>query len=256
MTRHIMVTGASAGIGRALVGEAVRRGHHVWGVARRTTELAALQRELGAGQFYYSHCDVTRPEDVSAVMQHMRARAFLPDVVVLNAGINAHDLVPQYDSRQYAQIMQTNLFGALAWVEQWLPVFCQRGSGHFMAISSLSAYLAHERGAAYGASKAALTSTFLSLRKRYRREGVAFTTVHLGPVDTAMWNGNRFPLLLSPVCVARRLLQAMERQSAVVDLPWLLVCLARLMQWFPMVALPSARSTSARRHTTQHERSN
>lgn len=232
--RRVLVTGASSGIGRALVKALALRGDLVWGVARRIDKLAELQRELSPKQFLSTQCDVTQPSQIAETVRFMRAHPFVPDVVVLNAGINTQDLLPHYDHQRYLDVMQTNLFGVMGWVTELLPLYEERGEGHFIAISSMSAFLTHGRGAAYGASKAALTSTFESLRKRYANTRIKFTTVHLGPVNTAMWSGRWFPLLLSEEAVARKLMVAMERKPAVVDYPCGLVWAARLSQFLPV----------------------
>lgn len=241
MTRCVLVTGASSGIGRALAGALAKRGDVVWGVARRADHLAALQRELPAGRFQWSACDVTQEAHVADAMRAMHAQRFQPDVVVLNAGVNAHDLLPRYDHQRYLEVMRTNLFGVMTWVDRWLPIFEARQAGHFIAISSMSAYLTHSKGAAYGASKAALTSTFDSLRRRYLRDRIHFTTVHLGPVQTAMWSGAFFPGLLSEAAVARKLMGAIDRRPAVVDYPCGMIWAARLSQLVPRWSWPRGR---------------
>ncbi|MFQ6111106.1 MAG: SDR family oxidoreductase, partial [Nitrospinota bacterium] len=82
------ITGVSSGIGQGLARELARRGHRIWGVARREKRLAELARELGADRFLFSVCDVSRSEDVRATTREMERAGFLPEVVILNAGIN------------------------------------------------------------------------------------------------------------------------------------------------------------------------
>lgn len=231
--KRYLVTGASAGLGEALVRRLVADGGVVWGVARRMDAMTKLQAELPPGRFFVTACDVTSAADVDAALAAMAAEDFVPDVAILNAGVNIADLEPDFDLRACEQVFRVNLFGALIWVERLLPGFLKAGAGHFVAISSMSAFRPSSHGTAYAASKAALSMAFESLRMRYRESPLRFTTVHLGPVDTAMWPGGRFPLLLSPDDAARRILDAVARGRAVYDCPAPLVLLARLSRLMP-----------------------
>ncbi|MEK6542903.1 MAG: SDR family NAD(P)-dependent oxidoreductase, partial [Elusimicrobiota bacterium] len=181
----------------------------------------------------FSVCDTGDPLQVKAAWETMRQAGFLPDVAILNAGINIHDLTPQFDHAAFRKQYETNLFGATQWVDLLLPGFLQRGSGHFVAISSMSAYLRANHGAGYASSKAAMSMAFGCLEARYGKDGIGFTTVNLGPTQTAMWPGGKFPLLMSAESAAAKILKAVEKKKSVLDLPCLLVLLARLTQFIP-----------------------
>lgn len=229
----VLVTGASAGLGEALCRMLADRGSRVWGVARRANLLEGLKKDVPPGRFFYSICDVASRDQVQTVISSMDAQGFIPRVVILNAGVNIHDLEPDFDLSQCEQVFRVNLFGALIWVDQLLPKFLHDGGGRFVAISSMSAFRVTSHGTAYAASKAALSMAFESLRLRYRSSAVRFTTVHLGPVDTAMWPGGHFPFLLSPETAAKRILGAIDKGKEVYDCPALMVLLARLSGLLP-----------------------
>ncbi len=232
MNRRVFVTGASAGIGHALAKLLVEKGDTVWGIARRGNDLATLQRELPQGRFFYNECDITNLEQINQTKQLLRENQFVPEVVILNAGTNHSDLIPEYDHQAYNRVFLTNLFGAMVWVEYFLPLFKEERKGQFIAISSMSAFLTHSRGAAYSASKAALTMTFESLQKRYCSEGIFFKTIHLGPVRTAM-GPSHFPFLVSDRTAAMKIMRAIEQKKTVVDFPKWIVGIARLSQVVP-----------------------
>lgn len=229
----VLITGASSGVGEALSRTLANRGFRVWGVARRSDLLEKLKKELPVGCFFYSLCDVTSPDDVQAVLRSMDSEGFSPDIVILNAGVNAYDLEPGFNFAHCEYVFRVNLFGALIWVDHLLPRFLKEGGGHFVAISSMSAFLVNPRGTAYAASKAALSMAFESLRLRYLWTPIRFTTVHLGPVNTAMWPGGKFLFVLSPEEAAKRILGAIERGKNVYNCPAFLVLLARLSGLLP-----------------------
>jgi NAD(P)-dependent dehydrogenase (short-subunit alcohol dehydrogenase family) len=182
-------------------------------------------------------CDVSRTGDVDRAIAAMDAGGFAPDLVILNAGINLPDLEPSFRLDAAEEVFRVNVFGALAFVDRLLPRARAAGRGHFVAISSMSAFRTSGRSVAYAASKAALSMAFESLRFRYAAEPVRFTTVHLGPVDTAMWPGGKFPFLLTPEDAARRILRAVERGRTVYDCPRPIVAAARLSALIPGWAL-------------------
>ena len=85
------ITGISSGIGKLLTEKLVMAGHEVWGVARRKELLSEIQKAFGAEKLRVSVCDLSRVDEMKAVAQKMRDAKFIPDVVVLNAGVYVKD---------------------------------------------------------------------------------------------------------------------------------------------------------------------
>ena len=180
----VFVTGSSSGIGLMLTEELLRRGHIVWGVSRSRNLLENLATKFPVESFFYSVCDILNNDDVGKVCEEMCAKDFVPDVVVLNAGIYHPDLENLYDHRKAISVFSTNMYGALVWVEQFLPLFLKRGSGQFIAISSILAFRPDTNSCSYPASKAALSMAFRSFRLRYQRTKIKFKSIYFGPVAT------------------------------------------------------------------------
>jgi len=216
---NYLITGASAGLGRSLSRELCGRGHRVWGLARRKERLVELERELGADRFLFSVCDVGQEADVRQVAEDVGHSNFGPDIIILNAGINPECFGKPFLLKEFQHVVQVNLFGALAWVELFLPVFRVRGSGQFVAISSLAAYRGDARWVAYSASKSALDRAFESFRGRHAREGVTFTIIHLGAVNVGMGLGARSLFTLTEKKAVRKILAAVERRVACITIP-------------------------------------
>lgn len=230
---NYLITGASAGLGRGLSRELCARGHRVWGVARRKEKLVELERELGANRFLFSVCDVGREGDILQAIQAMERCSFHPDVVILNAGINPERLGAPFLLKEFQQVLRVNLFGALAWVEIFLPVFRVRGKGQFVAISSLAAYRGDARWVAYSASKSALDRAFESFRGRHAREGITFTSIHLGAANVGMGSGSRSLSTLTEKKAVREILVAVERRVACITIPRYLRLFLELMRVLP-----------------------
>lgn len=183
---NIFITGVSSGVGRALAGQLIREGHSVWGVARRRELLEGLQTEVASDNFFFSVCDVANYDDVRRACAHMSQNHFFPDVVVLNAALFETDMAPHFSSKAFERVMQTNVFGALAWVDAFIEEFFRRGHGQFIAISSIAAFRPDPLRIAYPASKAALAMAFRGLRARYQTSKICFTTIFFGPLATPM----------------------------------------------------------------------
>lgn len=227
------ITGASSGIGRALAQEVCRHKNRVWGVARRKDRLVELADELGHERFLFSVCDVSRAEDVRSTAQAMERSRFHPDVVILNAGVAPEPPGSTFSLEDFEKAMRVNLFGALAWVEVFLPTFRIQGRGQFVAISSTAAFRGYGRRPAYCASKAGLSRAFEALRGRYTRDGVVFTTIHLGLTDTGMGKKVYTPLRLKEDQAVRLILAAIDRHAHSVTIPRLSRLVIELLRVVP-----------------------
>jgi NAD(P)-dependent dehydrogenase (short-subunit alcohol dehydrogenase family) len=229
----MLVTGCSSGIGQALVQSLVRRGHRVWGVARREPLLQSLQQELGRDRFLYSACDVADPSQVRRAIESIESSGFAPQKAYLNAGINPEVVGRPFTTDLCDQVMKVNFFGALWWIELLLPVFARQRGGQFIATSSLASFRGDARWVAYAASKAALSRSFESFRGRYTSQGILFTTIYLGAVETGMGPASRSPFRLTPARAAERIIAAAERGTHSITIPRYLRLLLEAMRVLP-----------------------
>lgn len=180
---RILVTGATAGIGRALAGQLVEAGHEVIGVARSRERLSEAAATLGP-RFVPRACDLANEAARAGLLAELTTPQLLPDVVVLNAGIYPHDADGLLDYDVARAVLATNLDASLHCVAALLPPFTGRGSGRFVAVSSVLAVRPDPLGVSYAASKAGLTMAFRSLAVRYAGSGVRFNAILFGPVVT------------------------------------------------------------------------
>lgn len=237
--KRIIITGASAGIGRAIALEYARRGASLVLVARRASELdevAAEARALGAA----AHTVVTDVTDAGAAAQILeRADEAYGgvDVVILNAGVGFPTFAQSFSAEEVEQVMAVNYVSAVRMIEVVLPRMLDAGKGHLVAVTSLASFRGMPGSGAYNASKAALTILMESLRTDLRSSGVAITTVFPGFVRTAMTDRNEFhmPFMIEADDAARRIVGGIERGRSDIRFPFPLTALARLS-----VAIPNA----------------
>lgn len=243
---NIFITGVSSGVGRALVKQLIRDGHTVWGIARRQELLENLHVEVASDRFFFSVCDIANYEDVRRVRAEMNQKRFSPDVAVLNAAVFETDAVPHFDIAAFERVMRTNVCGALVWVDAFIEEFLQRGSGQFIAISSIAAFRPDPAHVAYPASKSALTMAFRSLKAGYQTSNVFFTTIFFGPLATDMSVhvrrdtlgrivGKNF-LAGDPEQAARIVIRAMHKKKSCYFFPFFATTLFRITRFLPDAA--------------------
>ena len=178
---NVLITGVSSGLGKELAVQFLSKGDIVWGLSRKEKHSKELQPLFAYENFNYRLCDISKEEEVSLLF---RMEAFIPDVVVLNAGNMDDDLKKgKFDYTQFRKVFTVNLFGAVTFMDKLMPIFQQRGKGVFVGISSLSAYRALVMNkVAYPSSKAALSMAFQAFRVQFAESNLRFLTFHLGPM--------------------------------------------------------------------------
>lgn len=189
--RTAIVVGASSGIGAALSRRLAAAGTRVAAVARREAEL----RALGAGVLPYVH-DVRDFDAVAPTFARILADLGEIDLVVYNAGIMPKLGPDDYDFAIDRAVIEVNLLGAMAWLDQAALYMAPRGQGTLAGISSVAGDRGRRLHPAYHTSKAGLSTFLESLRNRLSQHGVQVVTVKPGPVDTPMSEGTRQPFLI------------------------------------------------------------
>jgi short-subunit dehydrogenase len=229
----IFITGISSGIGRALTKELINQGHEVWGLAREQEKLNSLKNDLNSERFVFSVCDVADESQVAAVVNELTEKKFIPDAVILNAGIFPNDLTPNFNKKIFNQIMAVNFNGAINFISAFLEKFINRGAGHFIFINSTTAFRPSARGIAYPASKAALALASRGLDLIYRPQGILFSTIYLGPVATKMWEGKKNILVSTPEKAADFIIKILKNKKKESYFPFISTSIFRLTKFLP-----------------------
>ncbi len=93
----IFITGVSSGIGETLTKKLIKDGHEVWGIARRPEALEELRKELNSELLHLLQCDLENLDDMKKIVDEMRDKNFLPDIIVLNAAVNLQNPLNTFD---------------------------------------------------------------------------------------------------------------------------------------------------------------
>lgn len=188
--RHVVITGASSGIGRASAIAVAERGGVVFALARSASALDELVAEIRAagGQAHAFTCDVTDSASVEHTVKDILGRFGHVDYLVNNAGRSIRRSVVSSTDRlhDYERTMAVNYFGAVRMVLALLPHWRERRFGHVVNVSS-EGVLAHSpRYSAYVPTKAALDAFADVVSTETLSDHITFTTIHMPLVATPM----------------------------------------------------------------------
>ena len=174
--KSIVVTGASSGMGRAIVERYVKEGANVVAVARRKERLEELAESLkdGAGKVVVFQGDVSKLEDNEKMIDAAVAEFGKLDVLVNNAGI-MDNMAPIGDAtdEMYERVMKVNVYGPMCAMRKATQVFLAQGNGGNI-INVVSE----------GASKAALTSFTKNTAFMYLEQGIRCNAIAPGGIAT------------------------------------------------------------------------
>lgn len=179
-TGTALVTGASAGIGAAIVRKLAAQGWQVHALARRAARLQALANETGCAVHALDMRDGAALEEL--------AHQIAPDLIVNNAGLGAGITGLAAATRdEIAQTIDTNVTAVLDLLRLTLPGMIARGRGHVVNIGSVAG-LYPITSAVYGASKGAVRLMSQNLRLELRGTGIRVTEICPGRVSTEFYD--------------------------------------------------------------------
>ncbi len=189
--RVVLVTGASSGIGEAIVRQAAACGDHVILLARGTRSLDRVAGEcdrLGAASTLVTPADVSDDEEVGAAVAKALAQHGRLDVVVSCAGVVAYGSIEEVPAEVFDQVIATNLLGPVNLARHVLPVLRDQDDGALVLVGSVIGHIGVPDMAAYVLSKWGVRGLLRQLRVDNRdRPGIRFGYVAPGGVDTPIY---------------------------------------------------------------------
>jgi NAD(P)-dependent dehydrogenase (short-subunit alcohol dehydrogenase family) len=188
--KHVLITGASSGIGRAAAVKLASAGGIPLLVARNVEKLEEVRAEIVAagGTAYVYAADIADTDSVDRLLERVLADHRNVDMLVNNAGRSIRRSIALSYERfhDFERTMQVNYFGAVKLIIGLLPHMRERGSGHIVNVSSIGVQANPPRFSAYVASKAALDAFTRVVASEVVGDGVTFTTIHMPLVRTPM----------------------------------------------------------------------
>lgn len=191
MTGSVLVTGGSRGIGLAIAERFLAEGYAVTVCARGTTALSELAcRHLGIDAVV---CDMTDPDDIERLAQHVTQRHGALDVLVNNSGSYLPGRIHDEPPGQLETMLSVNLMGAYRLTRRLLPGMIARRSGTVINVCSTASVVPYPNGGSYCIAKHALYGFSRTLREELKPHGIRVVSLLPGATLTASWEGVDLP---------------------------------------------------------------
>ena len=189
---NVLITGASAGFGKALAERLVANGHRVIGCARRLDKLNALADTLGEA-FLPVVMDVSDTAAIPQIIADLPANFSQIDVLVNNAGLALGTEPAQNASLDdWMRMTDTNIKGLMAVTHAVLPAMVARDSGYIINVGSIAGSWPYFGGNVYGATKAFVKQFSLNLRADLIGTQVRVTNLEPGNVAGTEFSNVRY----------------------------------------------------------------
>jgi NADP-dependent 3-hydroxy acid dehydrogenase YdfG len=190
--KQVLVTGASAGIGRACAVALARAGAKVIATGRRTAELQSLGKEIPVQTLAGDLNDAGFAEDLAAAAREA-------DLFVNNAGILKYAPFLEMTDEDCEAMFRTNVLAAFRISRLVARSMVRRGHGHIIVMTSIAAREVYQLGLIYCATKHALSAMARGLRIELQSQGIRVTEVAPGMVDTGIRATSDHPRVLDAI---------------------------------------------------------
>ena len=234
----VLITGASSGIGKQTAIEFAKLGSSIILVARRKNKLEQVENELK--QFNVNTlvcvCDVSKKDQVDKLSKIVLQKFDSVDILVNNAGFAIYGLVSDLSINEIESQMETNYFGMIYCVKNFLPLMLKKKSGHIVNVASVGASFSVPGVSSYCATKFAMLGFSEGLKHELYGTGVGLTVVSPIMVRTPLFehpsftNFSKFStgVSLSSETVAKTIIKASNSSRLEIVVP----SVARAVIWF------------------------
>ena len=232
------------GIGEEIAKLFAREGAQLALCSRDLARTEAARQRIGAQDAISVACDVSRRDQVDALVNAAIKRFGRIDIWINNAGFGLNDSLANLDMAQARQLFDTNLFGAMECMQAVVPIMKKQGSGDIVNISSVSGHIATPYMSVYAASKHAMNAIGMASRMELRRHNINVLTVSPGYIATDFSKnmlkgssgqrvGGSVKYAVTAEVVAKATLRGLLKRKREVVVPWFYRPLIKLYENFP-----------------------
>ncbi|MCL6587976.1 MAG: SDR family oxidoreductase [Anoxybacillus sp.] len=242
--KHVVITGASGGLGERMAYEVAKRGGIPVLLARNEEKLARISEKIKATYGVpcrYERLDVSDLAAVEAVFQQLVQEIEI-DVLVNNAGFGVFRYVEDIDLQETEAMFAVNVCGLIACTKIVYQQMMKRRKGHIINVASQAGKIATPKSSVYAATKHAVLGFTNSLRMEAAQYGIFVTAVNPGPIETNFFSvadatgdyvKNVKRWMLQADDVARPVVDAMMTPTREVNMPRWMNAGSKLYQLFP-----------------------
>lgn len=241
MCKYVVITGASGGLGQAIVKQYAQKDYYLLLLARNEQQLHALKTQYEhqcAGIAYYC-ADFNDPSAYTNVIQWIDGRV---DILIHNAGYGLYLTAEHFQAQHINAIFNVNVFAPLQLTTALLPVLYEKRQGTIVFVASQASKMVTPKSSLYSATKFALRGYANGLRLEAKQKGVHVLVVNPGPIDTdffaiadqtGLYGQAVETMMLQPDDVAKALYGAVLKRKREVNLPKWMAFSAILSEVFP-----------------------
>lgn len=188
----VVITGASSGIGEATAKLLAKNGAMVMLGARREDRLYKIANEINVngGRADFRTVDVTKPEEVEALVKAAQDSFGKVDVIFNNAGIMPNSPMSAVRTDEWNKMIDVNIKGVLNGIAAVMPIFTAQKHGHIITTSSVAGLKNYVGSGVYGATKFAVKNAMEVTRMESANEGtnIRTTTLYPAAINTELLN--------------------------------------------------------------------
>ena len=226
--KKVMITGATSGIGEALVELYYQTGFSVVACGRSQSKLAQLKAKYSAVNCV--QFDVTKPTEI----HHAAADIGKIDILILNAGDCKYiENAKNFDASVFKHNITTNLTALGDLLSAFIPKLT--AGSQLVFISSIVTELPFPQAEGYGASKAGVDYLAKSIRLDLKPAKIDVSLVHPGFVKTPLTDKNHFymPFIVDAKTAAYRIYKGIQARKNYIHFPKRFTYLLKLLSWLP-----------------------
>lgn len=235
--KTVLITGASSGLGAELARQLGQKGCRIVLIARREHLLlkiiASLPQNKKPHLFYV--CNVADFDAVQKCYLDLISQNVHPDILVLNAGISNGFSINDFSVKKIRDLFDINFWGALNFLEFFLPKMLESNSGQIVSIGSLAGLRGMPKAAPYSSSKAALERFIESLQIDLVNTNIVCTHILPGFVKSEITEKNKYfmPFLMETEDAVRIMVKGIEKNKTEIHFPKALSIPAKLGRFLP-----------------------
>ncbi|MBN8828569.1 MAG: SDR family NAD(P)-dependent oxidoreductase [Sphingobacteriia bacterium] len=232
---HILITGASSGIGKALAYAYADPSNHLYLIGRNEERLKEVSEECakkGANVNY----KVINVIDFTLLNDFIKSLPQI-DIVFANAGISAGTSKGRESYKQIKEIFDINLYGVINTITPAYELMLNKGTkGHVVIISSIAGINPLPSCPAYSSSKAAIRYYGIALGMELKKYNINVTVVNPGFIITPMTEVNNFhmPFLLSAEQAAKIIKKKLSSKPLQINFPFIMYAIAAFINYLPL----------------------
>lgn len=244
MKKYVLITGASAGLGKAMALEMAYQGNNLVLVALPSEGLAELaeqiQRTYNVAVAYYE-VDLCKRSNINKLVAWLCKMEFNIFYLINNAGIGGSQAFDESDVNRIERILQLNVINTALLTRQLIPFLLKFDQSYILNVSSMAAFSPMPYKTVYPASKAFIYSFSMGLQAELASKGIQVSVLHPGPMPHTAENMTRLEkhgwlgrLSVVPLeSIARHTFEQVKEGKSVIIPGWTNKISYILMQWIP-----------------------